>query len=320
MAWKTLHISSSARLSLKDRQVVIDQDDGSVSFPLEDIACIVLDTPQVEITGALLSAFVCSGIVVVIPDSRHHPAGLLVPFHQYYAQGHIGQAQVSASQPLKKRLWQLIVKAKILNQAAILARLGRVDAKAVAGMASRVNSGDPENIEAQAARAYWSALFEDFIRSDDGDRRNALLNYGYAVIRAALARACVAVGLLPALGLHHASKTNAFNLVDDLLEPFRPLVDLRAFEWAKNAPSKDSLSLEDRQHMAGCLQDSALMNMDCVTLLVACEMTAVSLVRGLEEGSAGLLCLPQPFWMIGKKGPRGSGTAQLILPISDEDP
>lgn len=319
MAWKTLHISAAARLSLKDRQIVIQREEGPVSFPLEDVACVVLDTPQVDITGALLSALVCSGIVVVVPDCRHHPAGLLVPFHQHYAQGHIGQTQVSASQPFKKRLWQIIVKAKISNQAAVLARLGRTDARAVSGMASRVNSGDPDNIEAQAARAYWSALFEDFVRADDSDRRNALLNYGYAVIRAALARACVAAGLLPVLGLHHASKTNAFNLVDDLLEPFRPLVDLRAFDRAKNTPSEDSLSLEDRRHMAGCLQDSALMNADRVTLLVACEQMAASLVRGLEEGDASLLCLPQPPWMVGKKAARGGGASQLALPISDED-
>lgn len=232
MAWRGVHISQPSRLTVRDRQLVVAQDDGEVTLAIEDIAWLVLDTPQVSVTGALLSTLVESGVAMIVPDARHHPAGVLLSFHQHHAQAHIAHLQTGITQPLKKRLWQGLVVAKIRNQAALLNQLGRPQAKAVFAMADRVGSGDPDNIEAQAARAYWSALFSDFTRADEADRRNALLNYGYAVVRAGLARACVASGLLPAFGIHHASRSNAFNLVDDLIEPFRPFVDRVAHDRA----------------------------------------------------------------------------------------
>ena len=168
-------------------------------------------------------------------------------------------------------------------------------------MAGRVGSGDPDNIEAQAARAYWSALFTKFTRANESDRRNALLNYGYAVVRAAIARACVASGLLPAFGLHHASKVNAFNLVDDVIEPFRPFVDLCAHVRAMETEG-DTLTVDDRRHMANILNDTAMIGAERMTVLAATEATAMSLVRAIEHGSAALLLLPE---MVGMKSESG---------------
>lgn len=291
MAWRGVHISEPARLKHRDRQLVVDRDDGEVRFAIEDIAWLILDTPQVSITGSLLSALVESGVTMIVPDARHHPAGLLLSFHQHHAQAHIAHAQVAMSGPLKKRLWQAMVVAKIRNQAALLERLGRNPSRPLAAMAERVGSGDPENIEAQAARLYWSALFADFTRGAEDDRRNALLNYGYAVVRAGIARACVASGLLPAFGVHHASKTNAFNLADDLIEPFRPFVDKRAERHARDSEG-DSLTTGDRQHMAGILNDSAALGAERMTVLAATEAVTASLVRAIENSSAALLVLP----------------------------
>ena len=284
-------ISRPARLTYRDRQLVIDQEDGAVLLAVEDIAWLILDTPQISLTGALLSALAESGVALIVPDGRHHPAGVLLSFHRHHAQAHIAFAQINTTHPLRKRLWQAIVTAKIRNQAALLAILGRTQSHAVQAMANRVGSGDPGNIEAQAARLYWSALFSDFTREDQEDRRNALLNYGYAVVRAAIARACVASGLLPAFGVHHASKSNAFNLADDLIEPFRPSVDRLAHDRAMQVAG-GALDVADRQHMAGILHDSIALGSEHLTLLAATESVAASLVRAIETGSVSAFKLP----------------------------
>lgn len=290
MAWRGLHVSSPARLTHRNSQIVVEQDDDEVSFPIEDIAWVILDTPQVSVTGALLGALVENGVALIVPDARHHPAGMLLSFHQHHAQAGVAHAQIAASGPLKKRLWQKIVVAKIENQAAVLRELGSGEARALSAMAARVGSGDPGNIEAQAARAYWPLLFAGFKRHD-ADRRNGLLNYGYAVVRAALARACVASGLLPAFGLHHCSRVNAFNLADDLIEPFRPAVDRYARGHAERADGEE-LTVDDRRHMAAILNESVSVGEERLTILAASELVAASLVRAIDGGSAALLDVP----------------------------
>lgn len=291
MAWRGVHISQPARLNLRDRQLVVAQDDGEVSLPIEDIAWLILDTQQVTLTGSLLSALTESGIAMIVPDAKHHPAGVLLPFHQHYAQAHVAHMQAGISLPLKKRLWQALIIAKIRNQAALLNLLGRPQAKTLFAMAERVSSGDPDNIEAQAARAYWSDLFCNFIRGNETDRRNALLNYGYAVVRAALARTCTASGLLPAFGVHHASRSNAFNLVDDLIEPFRPFVDRLAYNRAEECHG-DELTVEDRRYMAAILNHNTTIGPNQMTMLAATEAIAMSTVRAMENNSAALLQIP----------------------------
>ena len=291
MAWRGVHISQPCRLTCRDGQLVVTQEAGEVALAIEDIACVVLDTPQLTITGYVLSALADKGVVMIVPDATHHPAGVLLPFHRHHAQAHVAHMQTGMSQPLKKRLWQALVIAKIRNQAGVLQQLGRPQAKALSAMVERVGSGDPDNIEAQAARMYWQDLFTDFTRANDQDRRNVLLNYGYAVVRAALARACVAAGLLPAFGIHHASRSNAFNLVDDLIEPFRPFVDRAAYNQAEAAPGA-ALTVEDRRCMAGILHATVAIGAEQISLLVAAGMVAMSVVRAMEYGSTALLQTP----------------------------
>lgn len=290
MAWRGLHIANPSELSRKNGQLVVKQSDGEASFPVEDMAWIVLDTPQVTISAALLSTLAESGVALIVVDGRHHPAGILLSFHQHHAQAAVAHNQIAISQPLKKRLWQRLIVAKIENQAAMLRLVGRDEARTLSAMANRVGSGDPDNIEAQAARLYWSALFERFKRHD-GDRRNALLDYGYAVVRAALARACTASGLLPAFGIHHASRTNAFNLVDDLLEPFRPVVDRLAHRRERECKG-DTLSVDDRRAMAGVLTETVEIGEESQTVLAATEAVATSLVRAIDHGRADPLVIP----------------------------
>ncbi len=254
MAWKGLHLTQPGRLSLADGQCCVRREDGEVRLALEDIAWIIIDTPHATLTSTLLSACMEAGVAVIINDGRHTPSGLLLPFHRHHRQGAIARLQTGARQSLKNRLWQVIIRQKIVNQSAALASLGRAEAATLKAIARHVAPGDPQNVEARAARFYWPRLFSDFIRDDPSDRRNMLLNYGYAVVRAGVARALTACGLVPALGLSHDSAANAFNLADDLFEPFRPFVDLLAWRTSSEGAGKDGeLTVADRRAMAGAL-------------------------------------------------------------------
>ncbi len=294
MAWKGLHLTQPSRLSLADGQCCVKQNDGEVRIAIEDIAWIVVDTPQATLSSAVIAACMDAGVALVFTDSRHTPSGLLLPFHRHHRQGAVARLQAEAKESLKNRLWQTIVRRKIHNQAAVLSKLGKEDAATLKEIARHVEPGDPENVEARAARYYWGRLFADYTRDDLEDRRNKLLNYGYAVVRAGVARALVAAGLIPAFGLAHYGAANAFNLADDLVEPFRPFVDQLAFKTSANGVAKDGdLTIEDRRTMAGVLLIDATSGRDSVTLLVAAETLAQSLVRAFEDGKAARLVLPE---------------------------
>jgi len=301
MAWKGVHLSRSARLNTADGQVVVVQDDGEVRLPLEDVAYIVLDA-HAALTSTLLSACMEAGIVIISVDQRHTPNGMMLPFHSHHRQAGVAAAQLAISEPFRKRCWQRVVTAKIENQAANLELCGRAGSDALAAMARRVGSGDPENIEARAARDYWRNLFVDFIRDDPADLRNKLLNYAYAVLRAGVARALVAYGLLPSVGLNHASITNAFNLADDLIEPFRPFADRLCFARSRDRDADEEMTIEDRRAMAGILMQNCRIGEETVSLLVATEKVAEGLVRSIDASSPLLLLLPR-LPDAGKAGP-----------------
>lgn len=293
MAWKGLHVTKPARLSLADGQCCIKQDEGEVRAALEDIAFIIIDTPQATFSSALVSAAMEAGVAIVFSDERHTPSGLALPFHRHHRQGAIARLQVAVKEGLQKRLWQSIVRAKIVNQAAALSLGGHADAATLREMARHVEPGDPGNVEARAARFYWSRLFSGFVRDDEADRRNKLLNYGYAVVRAGVARGLVGAGFIPALGLKHDGAANAFNLADDMVEPFRPFVDLLARKTFGDGDKNGDLTLDDRRAMAGALLLNAATNNGAVTLLVAAESAAASLIRAFEHEKANFLDLPQ---------------------------
>jgi CRISPR-associated protein Cas1 len=293
MAWRGLHISKAARLNLADGQIVVAQDDGEVRLALEDIGWIILDAPHATLTSTLLSACMENGIALIATDATHTPSGVAIPFHRHFRQGGIALAQAGMGAPLKKRLWQAIVRAKIANQAGALDAVGRGGAMGLRAMARLVGSGDPDNVEARAAREYWGCLFDGFRREDGGDTRNMMLNYGYAVIRSCVARALVAAGLLPALGVNHASATNAFNLADDLVEPFRPFVDVLVWRTAgEGRAAREALTLDQRRTMAAVMLADCTLAQETMTLLAASEKTAAALVRAIESGTGEVLELP----------------------------
>lgn len=299
MAWRGLHISRAAHLSLDSGRIMVKQfdEEGGTSeplfFPIEDAAWIIMDNSHSTLSARLISACMEAGAPIIFSDQRHHPCGMALPFHQHHAQTEVSRAQLTLSAPFKKRIWSQIIQAKIVNQAQNLRQLQNQDFQALENMAKKVQSGDPKNVEARAARYYWGRLFADFIRSDEDDVRNALLNYGYACVRAAIARAIVAVGFIPSVGLHHDGRFNAFNLVDDLIEPFRPIVDWAVVEHLRNRDGNETnLTLDDRREMAAILTRDLVMQNEQFSLLHASELMADCLRRAVQENNPKLLIFP----------------------------
>jgi CRISPR-associated protein Cas1 len=292
LAWRGLHITEPSKLSLSQGQLAIQQADDTVTLPIEDLAWIILDTPKATVTSACLSVCFEHGISFLFSDSRHLPAGIALPFHQHHLQAGLARDQAAISAPLKKQLWAHIVRRKILNQASALEQAG-VDARSLRAMAMRVRSGDAGNLEAQAAREYWSLFFRDFRRSDSGDGRNGYLNYAYAVARAVVARAITAHGLVPALGVHHDSLANPFNLADDLLEPFRPYADLKVRETLNGRGRNAEPDVSDRRALAALPQANVRVGSEAMSFLAATELCAASLVSAIRGRKSELLALPE---------------------------
>lgn len=229
MIKRTLYFGSPAYLKTANEQLIIEmQDSGETkSAPIEDIGLLILDHQQITITQALIARLLANNVAVITCNHTHHPTGLLLNLDGNSLQSQKFIAQVEASVPLKKQLWQQTVTAKIMNQAALLEN-ERAENKTLLRYAREVKSGDSGNCEAKAAAYYWKHLFPEFLqfkRERYGAPPNNLLNYGYAVLRAVVARSLVASGLLPTLGIHHRNQYNAYCLADDIMEPYRPFVD-----------------------------------------------------------------------------------------------
>ena len=237
---RVVDVSSAAHLSLARGQMSVRRPDGDDALvPVEDIGVLILDNPAITCSQRLLSACAEKGAAVLLCDARHLPAAMLSPTAGHSLHTRILAAQTAASVPAKKRIWREIVREKIRRQAEVYGRATGRDPKELARMADKVRSGDPDNVESQAARFYWPALFgAQFRRGAEADGINSLLNYGYAILRAATARAVSGAGLHPALGVHHRNQYDPFCLADDLMEPLRPLADWRVWQMVREAGGK----------------------------------------------------------------------------------
>jgi CRISPR-associated protein Cas1 len=241
MSWRSVIVSSPAHLSCKLGRMQIAQGGEIVSVPLEDIAVLVIDHPQVTLTAHLLSACADAKLTVITVNKSHIPNGIFHPYLPHSRALKVMRQQLAMTQPQKKRLWQTVIRQKLINQAAVLADLHlQTSSEKLSTLVQQVRSGDPDNYEALGAQIYFSSLFgKGFNRSDD-NALNAALNYGYSIGRGAIARSLVSYGFLPAFGLHHCSEQNAFNLADDLLEPYRPVVDLFVCRKHRDVSELDS--------------------------------------------------------------------------------
>lgn len=296
MLRKTIEIATpGTRLSVAHRQLVIDRPElPKASIPIEDLGVLVIDDGRASYTQAVFIECLAAGATVVVTGRDHLPAGMMLPMDGHHVLTERHWAQVEAGNPLRKRLWQALVAAKLQQQGRLLAQVRGTDAGLVA-LAARVRSGDPDNFEAQGAQRYWPRLFgPEFRRDRDSDGANALLNYGYAIVRAACARALVASGLIPSLGVWHRNRSNPFCLADDLLEPWRPIVDWKVREIA--AGRERPPSLDDRPTRAallGLFNETVLVGGRRWPLLLGIEQSAASLAKALMQNDRAALILPE---------------------------
>ena len=260
-------------------------------IPLDDIAAVIANAHGLSYTNNLLVALAERCAPFVLCAANHNAVGMILTIDGNYQQAKRFDAQLAASQPLKKRLWAEIVKCKLQQQAAALEATG-APAITLSALVRKVRSGDPDNFEAQGARRYWSQLFgNDFRRDQQAGGLNAMLNYGYTVLRAATARAVVASGLHPTLGLHHSNESNAMRLVDDLMEPFRPMIDLKI--WQLHKQGENHVTPESKRALVRTLYDDMQTSVGATPVMVCAQKLATSLAQ-IFIGEKDKLDLPLP--------------------------
>lgn len=300
MIKKTLYFGNPAYLSLRMGQMVIklpevetdsnlpDQikKQAEIAKPIEDIGVVVLDNRRITITQGLLESLLENNCAVITCDSHSLPVGLMLPLYGNSTQNERFRDQLDASQPLKKQLWQQTIKMKISNQAAVLATCTGKNSPTMLRWADDVRSGDPDNVEGRAAAYYWKNLFagidslEDFTRSREGEAPNNLLNYGYAILRAIVARALVSSGMLPTLGIHHHNRYNAYFLADDIMEPYRPYVDELVYSIVKDKGINSlDLSKEVKAQLLSIPTLDVVIGGKRSPLMVAVTQTTASLYK-----------------------------------------
>jgi len=258
-------------------------------IPLDDIAAVIANAHGLSYTNNLLVALLNRGAPFVLCGANHNAIGMLWSIDGNHQQAKRFDAQIRASKPAVKRLWADIVRAKLQHQAAVLEAVGAPNVPLKA-LIDKVRSGDPENVEAQAARRYWGLLFgEAFRRDQDSGGINAMLNYGYTVLRAATARAVIAAGLHPTIGLHHSNESNPMRLVDDLMEPFRPVVDLKV--WCLHHKGEGEMTATNKRTLVHSLYEDMQSDVGATPVLVCIQKLATSLAQ-VFMGDRNKLDLP----------------------------
>lgn len=296
MIKKTLYFGNPAYLSLRNAQLVIKLPEveknaslpeamkrqSEISKPIEDLGVVVLDNKQITVTSGAMEALLENNCALITCDSKSMPVGLMLPLYGNTTQNERFRKQLDASLPLKKQLWQQTIQSKIANQAAVLSACTGEEAKCMYAWANSVRSGDPDNLEARAAAYYWKNLFSDvegFTREREGIPPNNLLNYGYAILRAVVARGLVASGLLPTLGIHHHNRYNAYCLADDIMEPYRPYVDKLVFDLCGQYGTNVFLSKEIKVAMLSIPTIEVRISRKRSPLMVAVAQTTASLYK-----------------------------------------
>ena len=293
MIKKTLYFGNPAYLSLRNRQLVIRlpevekaelpdiiKQETIRTVPIEDIGVVVLDNKQITITQGALAELVTNSAAVITCDSKCMPTGMLLPLSGNTLYQERFRNQIEAAIPLRKQLWQQTVKAKIENQAYCLQKNTSKSFVPLHVLARKVRSDDADNHEAQAAAYYWKNLFSDgFTRDKDGIPPNNLLNYGYAILRAVIARALVGSGLLPVYGIHHHNRYNAYCLADDIMEPYRPFVDDLVISTMKKMEVSDDLTVALKREMLSIPVLDVVIGGKRSPLMIAAGLTAASLAK-----------------------------------------
>ena len=295
MLGQVLHFGNPARLGIQDRQLLIDRAGRQpLTRPLEDVACLVIDHPEVTCTTPLLVAAALQGVLVIWCGEKHLPVSYGIP-HPLHKQSNLRhRQQVEASLPLQKRAWAQLIQAKLTHQAAVLEYQDK-PAAYLHRLAAEVKPGDPQNKEGQGARYYWQHYLPPgtaFLRDPEGPAPNPLLNYGYAIIRAAMARALAGAGLCVTLGIHHHNQYNPYALADDCMEPFRPWVDLQVLRMLRRNLPEEMDTAQKAELLSVMHQDVHWPDGSTSPMMVAMDDLAASLAR-LFSGEGKKLLIPQ---------------------------
>lgn len=284
MPYRNIFIANEAKMRLKNNQLIVFNGN-EFSFPIEDIKSIVVDNPRTTLSAKLVSYLSEQGVCLIFCDEKHTPSASLVPIGSYCRSLKRIELQISQSKPKLKRIWQQIVVRKIENQAECL-KINNIDNGKLIAISKSVQSGDANNREGYAASVYFKLLFGNNFTRDQDCVINSALNYGYAVIRSFIAKSLVCYGLEPALGIHHKNQLNSFNLADDLIEPFRPVVDVFV---AQNYDSWENFfDTYQKAELQKLLNSVVIVNNERRSLTKAIEVLIQSLVTSFEEETANL--------------------------------
>lgn len=288
MSWRNVIISNPARLSLRRGRLVVKQEE-EAEIPLEDIAAVIVESERTVITAALLCGLAERGVPLFTCGGGHLPCGVFLPYQSHSRFLKVLKRQMEQTLPFRKNCWKAVVKQKIKNQALCLDMLGKRGGDELRALAAEVKSGDPDNRESVAARLYFDSYMPDTTRQED-NAVNAALNYGYAVMRGAVARSLTSYGFLCAAGIHHRNELNAFNLADDFMETLRPAVDL----WvARNVADGSEFTAKERAGLAALLGAQVVINFERQKILRAIDIMCASFSTASAEGDASALKLPE---------------------------
>lgn len=296
MIKKTLCFSNPIYLSLRNAQLVLHlpevesndtlpetmKKEAERTIPIEDIGVVILDHRRITITSGVLEALLENNCAVITCDQKSMPVGLLLPLCGNTTQNERFRTQLDVSLPLRKQLWQQTVKQKILNQEYVLRTNTDKETNCMRVWANDVRSGDPDNLEARAAAYYWKNLFKDypdFVRDRGGTPPNKLLNYGYAILRAVIARSLVGSGLLPTLGIHHHNRYNAYCLADDIMEPYQPYVDELVLDLIRQNEDISEINKRLKMQLLGIPMLDVVINGKRSPLMIAAQQTTASLYK-----------------------------------------
>lgn len=292
MAWRVVTVENPAYLSIKNQQLRIKQEE-TVSLPIEDVNALIIDSYGITVSAQLMSELAQGKVLVVVCDQQHLPNAILLPYEIHSRHAKITDAQLKLSSPMKKRLWQQIIKQKITNQAKVLSRFDLKHVDELLELASQTKSGDNDNRESIAARLYFDELLDGATRQSP-IWYNSALNYTYALVRSLIARHLAASGLATSQGLFHRNQLNSFNLADDLIEPFRPIVDqfvLEKFAY-KLLNTDHALQKEERHVLLDIFNYSVIISNRKYSLKFAVEAEVMSLSQAILDNNSDKLQLP----------------------------
>lgn len=294
MAFRTLTIDSAAELHVKSGQITVQRarDDKPLQIDLDDLACIVLANLDITLSAGVLNSISEHGITILGCGRNYMPTSIMLPFAKNSRYSEVVDAQLSMSLPLQKRLWKRIVCQKITNQAEVLRLAGCPEYTELIEVARSVRSGDHDNREAVAAKRYFPLLKPGYTRSEVSPT-SSILNYGYAVIRSSIARSVVSHGFISSVGLHHGNVRNEFNLVDDLIEPFRPMIDLQMLAIDLEGEDAGNLSRHARREMTSVLRNACLVGGRRISCMLAIDQVVLGFKRAVVSRDANELVLPQ---------------------------